>query len=675
MQDIRDLVRYEPGVTVANDAARMGRNGVNIRGIGGNRVHAVIDGVRTAEQFDFGPIAVNQYFVDVDTLKSVEIVRSAASSLYGSDALGGLVAFRTKDPGDYLASGTGSFYRVKTGYDGKNDGTDLSLTAAFAHNRFQGLIHATDRRGKAFDNQGTVASFDQNRTLPNDSDSQANQYLLKGVWQFEDGNILRVTADIFNGDTDTSVYSAQGAINEFGLVTEVSDSLAHDDRSRYRLSIDQELDREAVFFDKLSWQIFLQDNATEQQTSERRESAFGPVLQRIQRSGRLTFDQDTIGLSLELQKGMAAAKADYRLSYGLAFNRVRFSQSRDRQDLDLDSGNPDAYTGSLIFPSRYFPNSQVLQGSAYAQLETSFWQDRLKITPGLRYDRHELEPDSNDAIFLNATGGQESPVSSNEDALSPKLGINLRLRDNLILTGQYAGGFRAPPYSSVNNGFTNPAGGYRTLPIADLKPETSENLEFGLKLLDRRGSLNLVYFDNHFDDFIDDAVFLGVGPDGLVEFQPQNVEAVTISGFELAGDLNLSRAWRLKTAFADTEGKDETSGMPLNRIEPRKWVVGLGYRQTENRFGGELTATIAAAKERSEVAGEDLFLTANYQLWDLTMFWNLGKSLALHVGGFNLTDETYHLWTDVNGRTSGDPTLDRYTAPGRSASINLSYQW
>jgi len=115
--------------------------------------------------------------------------------------------------------------------------------------------------------------------------------------------------------------------------------------------------------------------------------------------------------------------------------------------------------------------------------------------------------------------------------------------------------------------------------------------------------------------------------------------------------------------------------MPLNRIEPRKWVVGLGYRQTENRFGGELTATIAAAKERSEVAGEDLFLTANYQLWDLTMFWNLGKSLALHVGGFNLTDETYHLWTDVNGRTSGDPTLDRYTAPGRSASINLSYQW
>ena len=62
VNDVADLIRYEPGVYVAGDQTRLGLNGFNIRGIGGNRVLTRIDGVRTAEQFNFGPVAVHQYF-------------------------------------------------------------------------------------------------------------------------------------------------------------------------------------------------------------------------------------------------------------------------------------------------------------------------------------------------------------------------------------------------------------------------------------------------------------------------------------------------------------------------------------------------------------------------------------------------------------------------------------
>ena len=100
IENFADLVKFEPGVYVENDVTRLGLNGFNIRGVGGNRVMTQIDGVQTSEQFAFGPFSVHQPGLDVDTLRSVEIVRSANSALYGSDALGGVVSLFTKDPAD-----------------------------------------------------------------------------------------------------------------------------------------------------------------------------------------------------------------------------------------------------------------------------------------------------------------------------------------------------------------------------------------------------------------------------------------------------------------------------------------------------------------------------------------------------------------------------------------------
>ena len=79
------------GVDVEGDPTRLGTSGFTIcgiggRGIGGKRVLTEIDGVPTAEHFDFGPFSIFQLDLDVDTLESVEIVRSAGSALYSSDA-------------------------------------------------------------------------------------------------------------------------------------------------------------------------------------------------------------------------------------------------------------------------------------------------------------------------------------------------------------------------------------------------------------------------------------------------------------------------------------------------------------------------------------------------------------------------------------------------------------
>jgi len=109
VSDMSQLFRYEPGIDVT------GSNGTAqnfvVRGMGADRVMMIKDGMRMNEGYgaDGENDVVGRGFIDVDTVKQVEVAKGAASSLYGADALGGIVAFATKDAGDLLGAGDDFF--------------------------------------------------------------------------------------------------------------------------------------------------------------------------------------------------------------------------------------------------------------------------------------------------------------------------------------------------------------------------------------------------------------------------------------------------------------------------------------------------------------------------------------------------------------------------------------
>ncbi|MBU2418147.1 MAG: TonB-dependent receptor plug domain-containing protein, partial [Alphaproteobacteria bacterium] len=87
--DIKDLVRFEPGVSVVSQPSRFGaalgttgragNEGFTIRGLGGDRVLMVVDGVRVPDGFVFGAQSVGRGgYADLDLMKSVEILRGPA---------------------------------------------------------------------------------------------------------------------------------------------------------------------------------------------------------------------------------------------------------------------------------------------------------------------------------------------------------------------------------------------------------------------------------------------------------------------------------------------------------------------------------------------------------------------------------------------------------------------
>ncbi|MEJ2446003.1 MAG: TonB-dependent receptor plug domain-containing protein [Exilibacterium sp.] len=87
-----DAIRYQPGV-VMETANRGGNQGIAIRGIGGNRVLTLVDGVRNSDIYAAGPSSYGSDAYDVDTLHSIEVVRgplpNVAALALPSDFYGG----------------------------------------------------------------------------------------------------------------------------------------------------------------------------------------------------------------------------------------------------------------------------------------------------------------------------------------------------------------------------------------------------------------------------------------------------------------------------------------------------------------------------------------------------------------------------------------------------------
>jgi hemoglobin/transferrin/lactoferrin receptor protein len=78
-KDIKDLIRFEPGVAVRSAPSRFtaagaatgrdGNSGFNIRGLEGNRVLIQVDGVRAPDSYSFGAQSVGRGdYVDLDIL-------------------------------------------------------------------------------------------------------------------------------------------------------------------------------------------------------------------------------------------------------------------------------------------------------------------------------------------------------------------------------------------------------------------------------------------------------------------------------------------------------------------------------------------------------------------------------------------------------------------------------
>ncbi|MDG2530626.1 TonB-dependent hemoglobin/transferrin/lactoferrin family receptor [Caulobacter endophyticus] len=675
VNDVKDLVRFEPGVSVRSAPSRFtaagastgrdGNAGFAIRGLEGNRVLIMVDGVRVPDGYAFGAQAAGRGdYVDVDVLKSVEIVRGPASALYGSDGLAGSVSFFTKNPSDIL-QGKSIAARGRVGYSSADESWSESALVAGASGRWEGLLAYTRRDGHETETQGTAALRDVRRTVANPEDNSSNAVLGKLVFNLDDRNKFSLTVDHLDRDIDWNVLSAitYVAPGATPASTAVVGLTAFDKMRRDRVSLAHAFTGGQGLIQSARTTLYYQDSTTRQFSAEDRYTA-------ADRTRDAKFDNEVFGGAVELTSKASFGGVDHSIVWGA-------DASLTRQQGLRDGTVPPA---GETFPNRAFPTTDYTLFGGYVQDEFSVGP--VTFYPALRYDYYKLDP-KNDPLFTANTAAGQS-----DSRFSPKLSAVWQATDLISVFANAATGFKAPAPSQVNNGFSNPTSFYTAIANPDLKPETSETFELGFRLRQPTWNISVTGFTGKYDDFIEQVQVSGsFRPTDPAVFQFVNLAEAEISGAEARGEVLIGDSWRLIGAASYARGfSTNTAGVstPLQSVDPAKFTAGLSYRDPAGRFGGQASVMHVQKKSFDSLGVTctgGCFAPPAFTTADITAYWNVTEAVTLRGGVFNLTDEKYWWWSDVRGQSAAASAtvpaviVDGYTAPGRNYSVSLAVKF
>jgi hemoglobin/transferrin/lactoferrin receptor protein len=203
-KNVSDVFEYVPGVTV-NSSQRQGVQNINIRGMEGKRVKIIVDGASQPGVFSGGPyefINSSAVTVEPDMLKSVEVVKGAASSLHGSDAIGGVVAFETKDPKDFLKDGKDRGGQVKVTYSSEDNSFSEHVAVAKRFESLEALVAYTRRDGEELDNFAKAPYTDYAVESQNYAN---NDLLIKLQSQLSDAHRIEFTGEVIYNQIDSDI--------------------------------------------------------------------------------------------------------------------------------------------------------------------------------------------------------------------------------------------------------------------------------------------------------------------------------------------------------------------------------------------------------------------------------------------------------------------------------------
>ncbi len=644
--ELTDVFKNEPGVSVTGSAGRP--QNIIIRGMGGNRVLIIKDGVRVSDGFGADDLndKVGRFSFDLDDVKQIEVAKGAGSSLHGSDAIGGTIVISTKQPEDYL-QGQDAYLGSKVLQDGSSDKQKLSATGAARVLDSEHLLRVSGWQGHE------TANYDESR-IPADLDGLSAS--TSSRFPLSDHHLLRLELDYFednaqrdqgprevpqpDGKWQVRQYHEQGSQRTQGgkLGWEASDL-------------------GSLLADQFTWSLYgnHSKNSANKRSLLQNDLLSGYPRYRSERE-LSTFTEDRVGSELDVRRDLVTGDLAHKLSYGVELERTR--HERPVEKLSLEAGVPQ--------PSQSEPFSSARTDRAGVWLGDVATLGRWQFTPTLRMDHQWLRPQD---------GNQGENHSWH---LSPSLATSYRVNEQWRSWLSYANGFRAPSYDKVYGNiphyFALPP--FQIIANTDLKEETSHSFEWGLSGEGESWSIKPALFYNRYYNFID---WREVGlrlSDGVILRQYRNVAKAETWGAEIAASYWLTQEWELATKLGWVDGED-SQGEALRTLTPLEGNTRLSYQTHDWSLG--VQADYAAAMDRVPSCGNSLtkrqdacLASAGWFSLAMTADWLITDALKVNLKLDNLFDTRYTRYQDVAGLEAGtDAGL--FTQSGRTFSASLRY--
>lgn len=668
--DFGSLFRNESAVGIKGGAGKP--TSVTIRGIGGNRVMMVKDGVRVNNQYasPLGPGAegTGRGLTEVQSLKQIEVVKAAASTMYGSDALGGVVVMRTKDASDYLR-GEDYYVSLNAGYAGINDEYSAGFTSAAAYNGFENLLTYQHRKGEELPNY-----FD---TQPG-SDLVQDSLLFKSKYRFNDYTTVQLTLDYL----EQTLERWEDKLNRAQVPEERIDT--ERDTKVINGALQLRSDKATNFHDDLTVTAYF--GQTEQ--LEHRDYFDLIQLERPLTEYRdYDFEDQRVGLTSTFSKYVGGEHYGHQITYGIDYEWSNMMRHR-KNHVAQSTG------GWLIDTPFTFADTDSHRLGLFMQDDITLLNGDLNLIGGLRYDYFRNTPDQQQAVEAGKNADDFAAMSDN--FWSPKVGVVYQLTDTVNVYAQYAYGYKMPTPDQKWGELEVSAGPADVLIKAnyELKSEQSHTWEMGVRGQHQDTSYELTAFYTHAKDYIDwEYVDMRTTfPPMKMEFDYQyfNRDQVILYGAEAQINHWYNDQFEVWGNLAYTYGEDE-NGNYLNTVNPLTGKVGTNWHtdiagmETEFgavvRFADHMDRTTELNISPDLVMMNTVYNTAGYAVFDLTMGLRINDKLQLRAGVYNLFDKEYIDYADVAGQSvfllnsTMDMQKEDFTQPGRYVNLSVNYQF
>lgn len=642
--------------------SQMGGGSPVLRGFEASRILLMVDGVRMNNAIYRTGHLQNVITIDDDILEKTEILFGPTSTIYGSDALGGVIHFQTRKP--VFSSGNklqvhsnisgrhSSAFGKYTGHADVNLGFKkfASLTS-FSFSRFGDLRQGNVRNpfyGDFGKRREYVTQIDGMDSIVKNKDLNIQKF--SGYKQYDLLQKFAWMPTINDLHTLKLQYSTSSDIPRYDRLTDVRNGKLrwadwyYGPQNRLMAAYQYKKENMPGFFDQLLIAANYQhvEESRVQRAYRKTESAH-----RMEAVDVLAFNAD-----LHKSKGRheIITGIDAQLNF-LKSTAFRKDIVTDETNYDIDTRYPDgrnnmSYTG------------------AYLQHLMKIVPDKLILNDGIRLNYVSLNSTFVDTSILHLpfTEARQRNITYSFNA-----GLIYLPDDRTKLSFDLSSGFRAPNIDDLAKVFESAGGTQLVMPNPDLKPEKTFNFELGLsRTINKWAYLSVTGFYTLFRNAIVLDKFSLNGRDSILydgQFTPvvanQNKARAYIYGFQGSAVLqplkDLSLYSHITYTFGRYKGADGLE-VPMDHIPPVFGKTGISYKYS--KLNMDLYAIYNGWKylEDYNPNGEDNLRYAtpfgmpSWITLNVSAYYTFTKHISAQVAIENILDQNYRVFSSgING--------------------------
>lgn len=561
-----EMLKEQPGIWAVSVAAQ---GTPIIRGLNGNRVLYLWDGIRINNGALFG--GPNGFFnqFPIDAVDRIEVIRGAGSVQYGSDAIGGVINLFSKKAqftdafeahGDALARFGTNDQENTQALNLRLSSSRISLAAGISRQEVSDYYGA---------GEGTLwpSGF---RALGGYADLAAllaPDHTLRLSW-------------VGNERSDVESY-VQSKLNANGVPRIFSPR-----ENRGVFKVDYTANDLGAWSDELKVYGYYQYY---DQIRERRN-------QTVASFSNTTTDTEQDVFGAGIQNTAKVGKLD--LTYGVDYRHERLESQLSLSSRSFQTGRVTLSEPFGNTPDGDYDVFSAFLAAGYRPVE------RLHLTAGLRYENTRLQsdPELRDVIPNAGYTLETLEVDRRWDSVVWNIGAVYNVALTWDLVANVGTAFRAPTYSDLLSAGT-PVFSSRiaSVPSPDLDPEKSITYELGTRVHSEKFTGSLTGYYTQLDDLVvsNESGTVNIPGQGtFVASRKANAGEGFITGVEFSLAYKPTPEWTLFANATYTYGQDEVSEVPLRFIPPFHGVLGIRYEAPSKKWWVELTEVFATRLTR-----------------------------------------------------------------------------